>query len=169
MRRRGVAVAALLLVVLASGCAGGGTSPSAEDQVPALAAGLARVDAALAAHEFGTARRGLRELRSRVVDARRSGDLHPSDATRVLDAIARLLATMPADSSPTSSPVPQSASATPTSRPTHSRTKATTTPTPTPTAPPPTPSASPTATAPTPSPSGTGEASPTVAAATATP
>ena len=170
MSRRAALSAVMLLALLSAGCSGGDASMSAKEQVPALAAGLARVDAALAAHEFAAARKDLRKLRGQVVAARRSDDLRPSDATRVLDAIARLLATIPADpTGPTTSPVPQSASATPSARPTHRRPKATGAATPSPTAPAPTPSSSPTPTEPTPSPSGTAGPSPTAAAATATP
>lgn len=170
MTRRSAAVV-VALVALASGC-GGGVSPSAGEQVPALATGLARVDAALAAHEFAAARKELRKLRTEVVQARSSDELSPSDATRVLDAIAGLLATMPVVSSgSTSAPVPTTSVSSPGSRPSHAPTRATETPTSTPTPLEPTPSSSPTtgSPSPTPTPSETGDSSPSAAAASPTP
>lgn len=164
--RRAAAVLAIVAAV-ASGCAGGGDSPSVEDRVPALSAGLARVDAALAAHEFASARKDLRALRTTVQKARRSDTLSASDAARVLRAIDRLLAVMPSSAGPTPGAV--SSSPTPSSAPTHRRPRPTATPTQSPTTTEPSPTSSPTATEPSPSTSATADSSPTPAGATATP
>jgi hypothetical protein len=166
MRR--VAVVAALLVALTSGCGGSGSSLSAEDRVPALTTGLARVDAALAAHEFAVARKDLRALRATVQKARRSDTLSASEAARVLGAVDRLLAVLPSTTAtPTAGAV--SSSPTPSSAPTHRRPRPTATPTHPPTSAEPSPSSSPTTPEPSQSPSATAESSATAAGATATP
>jgi hypothetical protein len=142
---------------------------SAADQVPALGAGLTRVDAALAAHQFTAARKDLRELRSEVVQARKTGALDASDAARVLDAISRLLATIPsASGGATTGPVPSTGSPSHSSQPSHQPSR-TSTARPTTSTPTPRPSPSPTTSTPTPTPSGTGDPSPTPGVASPTP
>jgi hypothetical protein len=133
------AAAAMALTGTLTGCGSERPSPSAADQVPRLAAVLHKVDAALASHRFTAARQYLRSLKSEVLTARESGDLREADATRVLDAISRLTASLPAATPTTSStPRPESSSTTPSARPTRSRSprptqQASSTPTPTPT------------------------------------
>jgi hypothetical protein len=151
---------AALVVALVSGCAGGDRSLSAADKVPALGTGLARVDAALAAHQFTAARKDLRELRTEVVRARKTGALDAADAVRVLDSISRLLATIPTGSSgPTTGPVPSTASSSHSPRPSHKASSTTPSATPSATSPAPTPSSTPT-TSSTPSPTSSGSANP---------
>ena len=173
MSVRKLAATLVALVALTAGCAGGDQRLSAAEQVPALVAGLQRVDAALAAHEFALARSRLRELRSLVLEARSTDELGAADASRVLDAIAQLRKRIPASmATPSSTPVPAPSVASPSesSRPSHHRstTAPTTTPTPGVTqAATPSTSASPT-TAPSPTASGTGDAS-AMAVPTSTP
>ena len=159
------------LSLLASGCGSTARAPSAADQVPALGMALQRVDAALAAHHFAVARERLRALKASVISAREAGDLRATDAQRVLDAVARLVAMLP-DARPTESPSPTtSATATPSGpeskRPEQSPTRASTPqPTPVPTSTP-TPTSSPTP-SPTATSSPTGDVSP-IGATSATP
>jgi hypothetical protein len=161
-----VAVVAAATMALA-GCGSTEPSPSAADQVPRLASVLHRVDSALASHRFTAARQYLKSLKTEVLTAREAGALRETDATRVLDAISRLMATLPA-ATPTSSTTlePEAPSTTPSHRPTRSKSprptqQASSTPTPTPT---PSissdPSATPTSTPETSTPGPTREATP---------
>jgi hypothetical protein len=160
------------LSLLASGCGSTARAPSAADQVPALEVALQRVDTALAAHRFAAARERLRALKAAVISAREAGDLQAVDAQRVLDAVARLMATLPEEARPTESSSPTtSATAKPSGpaskRPEQSPTRDSTpqsTPVPSST---PTPTSSPTP-SPTATPSPTGGVSP-IGATTATP
>jgi len=169
---RVLATLLLALSLLVSGCGSGSRAPSAAEQVPALGVALDRVDAALASHHFAAARERLRALKAVVLAARASGDLSAADAQPVLDAVTRLMATLPGDdASPTESP---SSTTSATARPSRQASKPpekspTIDPTRTPVAPSatPTPSSSPTA-SPTTAPSPTGNASP-IGVTTATP
>lgn len=172
---RGLVAAVLaVLALLAAGCGSDPRAPSAAEQVPALAVALERVDAALASHRFAAARQQLGAMRSAVVKARETGDLRDSDAQRVMGAIARLLATIPAAPSRTAdstTPSPTSTSSAPPSEPATKSPGTTSAPVSTPPVPsdPAAPSTTPTMTSPTPSgtptsfptdQSPTGEASP---------
>lgn len=172
MTRLEKVVAGVALVVVTAGCGAGARALSAADQVPGLAAGLERVDHALAAHRFDEARRQLRELKSEVVDARNAGKLDDADAQRSLTAIANLMRMLPA-ASPTSSTPSATASTTTGPRTTRHRSNPSPTDTavPSPTgapAPTPSPSSSPTQ-SPSPTDGGTGGGTPTPALATSTP
>jgi hypothetical protein len=160
--RRGLAVLLTALALLVSGCGSQAGSPSAADQVPALGTALQRIDAALASHHFAAARQRLRALKTAVISARKAGDLRAADAQRVLDAAARLLATLPADDAqPTETSSPTGSATTGPSRPASKHPAASQTPDPTPTAVTSSaPSSSPTPT-PSPAPSPTAGSSPT--------
>jgi outer membrane murein-binding lipoprotein Lpp len=121
--RRGRVAAVVAAATLAlAGCGSADPTPSAADQVPRLAAVLHRVDAALAAHRFAAARQYLKSLKTEVLTAREAGDLRETDATRVLDAISRLTATLPAATPTTSAtPRPEAPTTTSSPRPTRSR------------------------------------------------
>jgi hypothetical protein len=111
-RRRCASVIAAVLVFTA-GCAGSQQQqPSAAEQVPQLVVVLHRVDSALAAHRFGAARQQLKKLKAEVIEARDTGDLRTADAERVLAAISRLLALIPASPGPPDAPEPESPSTT---------------------------------------------------------
>jgi hypothetical protein len=99
-------------ILFAAGCAGSQQQqrPSAAEQVPQLAVVLDRVDAALAAHRFGAARQQLKNLKAEVIEARDAGELRTADAERVLAAISRLLALLPASPAPSDAPEPESPS-----------------------------------------------------------
>jgi hypothetical protein len=96
--------------VLATGCATSDAEPSAADQVPGLEEVLHRVDTALATHRFPAARQQLKKLKADVVHARDAGDLRETDAARVLEAIGRLQALLPASTDPTQSASPSPSS-----------------------------------------------------------
>lgn len=174
MTGRMVGVLMALLTFALAGCADAQRTLTAADQVPQLTVLLHRVDSALAAHRFAAAREDLRRLKAAVLKARDDGDLTDADATRVLEAIARLTAMLP-EPSPTSTPsetplTRDTPTTTATSRSPHPKPSAhpqvitpSATPTPTPSAsatPSPTPSATPTS-SPTPTAGQTREASPT--------
>ena len=155
-------VAALVAIVClaVTGCAGTDRTLTAADQVPQLTVLLHRVDAALAAHRFAAAREDLRRLKAETVRARDASDLSDADAARVLQAIERLAAMLPAPSAtPSSTPTrltaPTSAAPTRSSHPKPSAHAQTSTPTPTPS-----PTSGPSST-PSPSPSSTPSSSPT--------
>jgi outer membrane biosynthesis protein TonB len=85
----GLLLAALLLT---SGC-GGDASPA--DAAPALATRLEGVDAAIAAGDFDRARTALTALSTSAARAERAGDLADTQADRIHDAVAALLAQLP--------------------------------------------------------------------------
>jgi len=166
---RGLVAAALaVLALLSAACGSDPRAPSAAEQVPALAVALERVDAALASQRFAAARRQLGAMRSAVEKAQEAGDLRDSDARRVLDAIARLLGTIPSAPSrapDSTTPPPMSSSSAPPSEPATKSPGKTSTPVSTPPVPsdPATPSTTPSTTSPAPSgtPSDTPTSSPT--------
>jgi hypothetical protein len=138
MTRRQIAGVVGAMTMALAGCGASEPPPSAADQVPHLEVVLDKIDAALASHRFTAARQYLKTLKADVLTARDAGDLRETDATRVLDAISRLMATLPT-ATPTSSttPRPESPSTTSSPRATRSRsprpTQQASTPTPTPT------------------------------------
>ena len=167
MTRLRIAAMVVGAAMALAGCGSSEPPPSAADQVPRLTTVLHRIDAALASHRFTAARQYLKSLKTQVLTARDAGDLRETDATRVLDAISRLMATLPAATPTTSTtPRPQSPSTTSSPRPSHSKsprptpqTSSTPTPTPTPTITS-DPSATPTSTPETSTPGPTREATP---------
>lgn len=96
----------LVAVALLAGCGGG--TPAAPPA--ALTQALARVDAALGAHDWGRARTALDELVRRTVLAREAGEVSAEEADRILAAAARLAAGVPSPSpAPTATRTPSAA------------------------------------------------------------
>lgn len=99
-------VAAVLL--LTAGCGDDATT----GEVSGLDARLDAVDAAVASHDYDTARTAVASLEHAVEDARRSGDLDRSRAEEILGAAETLRQALPdaapmtPDTTPSQSPTP---------------------------------------------------------------
>ncbi|GAA2156614.1 hypothetical protein GCM10009844_45010 [Nocardioides koreensis] len=94
------------VLVLAGGCGDDAT----DDRVPQLGARLDAVDAAVASHDYDTARTAVEALEHTVQDARRDGDLDRSRAEEILGAAETLRHALPgqgpAATTPRQSPTP---------------------------------------------------------------
>lgn len=85
----GLATAAALAV---SAC---GSQPAAGEAAPAVRAALTRLDDAVADERYRKARAALRELVQATIEARRTGQLTPEQADRILAAATRVGASLP--------------------------------------------------------------------------
>lgn len=113
MRRLTAGLVVGLLLGL-SGCGDTSDTATAAEKVPALSAGLARVDAAVAAHRYGVARRELNALITTTTNARDDGRLDAAKAESILAAAAHLLASLPVVTpAPTPTPTPKTTAPTP--------------------------------------------------------
>jgi hypothetical protein len=107
----------VVLVLLLTACGSG--HHAAPDAVQSA---LARVDRALASHQYGTARAALEDLVRRTAAARDAGALGRDQAERITAAAAELSAELPAPVVPVVRPTPTPAPA-PVHAPAHHRRK----------------------------------------------
>lgn len=95
-RAAGWAALVVALALALSGCARADSAPPAE-QVPALAAMLDEVEAAVVDGRFGAARRQIDELVERTVEAVEDGELDEDAGNEILAAAAQVRALLPAE------------------------------------------------------------------------
>ena len=96
------------LITTGAGC---GTSTPPGEAAPGLRAQLSRIDTALAAQQYTTARTALDALVRETVTARNAGTLSADQAQPILAAAARLAADLPSTPRPTTTRSPQPTSA----------------------------------------------------------
>lgn len=109
-RRRAPVLGAALAGLLLAGC-GASTRPA--DDVPALAAGLERVDAAIVSGRYDQARNRLTRLVGVTTSAREAGELEQPEADRILAAVAELMSALPAEQADAPAPSEPATSAPP--------------------------------------------------------
>jgi len=101
--RFGVVVVTAGLAVAVTAC---GSQPPPSKTAPELTRVLSQVDSALARGDYAAARDALANLTQRTAAERTAGHLTQDQAARILTAVARLGADLPAATTPTMTPTP---------------------------------------------------------------